>query len=203
MPDPLISAAQLHAFAPAAPASLAPYLSAAAVLNGITTPIRLAHFLAQVAHESAGMTRREENLSYSAERLVAVWPSRFASIAIAMPYARNPQALANLVYGSRMGNAMPGDGYLYRGRGLIQITGRGTYRSVGALCGIDLERHPEMALTDDGAAESAGGFWTWKALNPLADADNLQAITNKINGGLNGLNDRAAWLSKARAIWCA
>lgn len=204
MPDPLISAEQLHAFAPAAPVSLAPHLSAAAVLNGITTPIRLTHWLSQIAHESVGLTKREENLNYSAERLVAVFPKYFPTPGAATPFAHNPQAIANKVYGGRMGNTLPDSGWKHRGRGLIELTGYDAYVAIGRICGHpNLPNEPDWLLTDEGASESAGAFWTWKALNPLADADNLQGITIKVNGGLNGLQDRAAWLSKARAIWKA
>jgi putative chitinase len=201
MTDPLISAEQLRRFAPAAPPALAPHMSAAATLAGIATPPRLCHWLAQLAHESAGLVRRVENLNYSAERLRQVWPRRFPDAETAADYAHQPERLANLVYGGRMGNTLPGDGWRYRGRGLIQLTGRDAYRAVGRLVALDLEGEPDLVLGDAGAAEAAGGFWTWKALNLLADRDDLAAITRAVNGGLNGLADRAAWLTKARAIW--
>lgn len=95
---------------------------------GIDTPARVAHFLAQVGVESGGLARVEENLSYSAERLMTVWPSRFKTLAAAQAYARNPEALANKVYGGRMGSTQPGDGWRYRGRGLKQLTGRNNYK---------------------------------------------------------------------------
>lgn len=201
MTDPLISAAQLRVFAPAAPASLAPHLDAAAMMAGITTPRRLCHWLAQLAQESAGLVRRVENLNYSAERLRQVWPARFPVDQKATDFAHQPERIANEVYGGRMGNVLPGDGWRYRGRGLIQLTGRDAYRAVGHFVALDLEGDPDQVLTDHGAAESAGGYWTWKALNALADRDALEAITRTVNGGLNGLDDRAAWLSKARAVW--
>jgi putative chitinase len=201
MTEPLITAAKLKAFAPSAPAGLAPHLSAAATLNAIITADRICHWLAQLAHESGGLVRRLENLNYSADRLRQVWPSRFPDDDTAIRYARQPERLANFVYGGRMGNRLPGDGWRYRGRGLVQLTGRDAYVHVGRLAGLPLEADPDLLLTDFGAAEAAGAFWTWKALNPLADRDDLKGITRAVNGGLNGLADRTAWLAKARRVW--
>src|SRR5256885_1044045 len=105
--------------------------------HGITTPLRLAHFLAQILHESGGLTIAEENLDYSARRMTQVWPRRFPTLADAAPYAHNPRTLAAKVYNGRMGNR-PGsdDGYSYRGRGLMQTTGRENYARMGRLCGV-------------------------------------------------------------------
>jgi putative chitinase len=161
---------------------------------------RLHFFLAQIGHESAGLTVVEENMSYSAERIVAVWPSRFASVAEARPFARNPEALANRVYGGRMGNRgeASGDGWRYRGRGYIQLTGRDGYRRVGDIVGLDLEGEPDLAARPEHALLAACGFWQWKGLNALCDGGDFTAVTRRVNGGTIGLEDRRRWLDKVR-----
>jgi putative chitinase len=161
---------------------------------------RLQYFLAQLGHESNGLTHREENLNYSAERLTEVWESRFPTIESAKPYERNPEKLANFVYGGRLGNVNPGDGYRYRGRGYIQLTGRETYREVGRIAGLDLEAHPELAAKPEHAVKIACAFWTWKNVNPTCDVQDFTACTRKVNGGTNGLNDRLQWLSKVKSV---
>jgi putative chitinase len=161
---------------------------------------RLQYFLAQLGHESNGLTHREENLNYSAERLTEVWESRFPTIESAKPYERNPEKLANFVYGGRMGNSNPGDGYRYRGRGYIQLTGRETYREIGRIAGLDLESNPDLASKPEHAVKIACAFWTWKNINPACDVADFTAVTRKINGGTNGLNDRLRWLSKVKTV---
>lgn len=149
----------------------------------IDTPRRMAAFLANVAHETGGGRRLVENLNYSAERLRAVWPSRFASVQEAEPYARNPEALANKVYGGRMGNVQPGDGWRYRGRGLIQITGRANYTALG------YADRPEWLETREGAAVSACRYWMINGLNATADTGDIEAVRRRVNGGAIGLDD--------------
>jgi putative chitinase len=163
-------------------------------------PIRLQFFLAQMGHESEGLTHTEENLNYRAERLLQVWPSRFASVADATPYARNPQKLAEFVYGGRreLGNKLPGDGWLFRGRGYIQLTGRITYTEVGAIAGLDLVNQPELVASPDHALHVACAFWEWKGLNKHCDSGDYEAVTRRVSGGLLGLQDRKAWLDKVR-----
>ncbi len=166
----------------------------------INAPLRLAHFMAQVSHECGGGTVTEENLRYSAARMCQVWPSRFRSIAAAQPFAFNPKALANKVYNGRMGNRDGSDdGWNYRGRGLIQITGRDGYAQVGMVAGLPLVANPAMANDLKTVLEVAAAFWTWKGLNAIADTDNLTAVTKKVNGGTNGLADRRAWLARWKA----
>jgi putative chitinase len=162
-------------------------------------------FLAQIAHESDGLRLREENLNYSAARLMQVWPARFPSLAAAAPFARDPEKLAEQVYGGRMGNVRPGDGYRFRGRGYLQITGRDGYRLVGHHAGLDLEHQPELAADPEHALAIAGAFWMWKRLNPLCDQGDFATVTRRINGGLVGLQDRFAWLDRIqRALpWSA
>lgn len=161
---------------------------------------RLQYFLAQLGHESNGLTHKEENLNYSAQRLTEIWPGRFPTLEVAKKYAMNPEKLANFVYGSRMGNTEPGDGYRYRGRGYIQLTGRETYREVGEIAGLDLEANPELAAKPENAIQIACAFWTWKKINKQCDIGDFTGVTQRINGGTNGLNDRLDWLKKVKTV---
>lgn len=179
----------------------APHLNAAMVRWGIDTPVRAAHFLAQIAVESGGLTRLEEGLSYSAERLTMVWPSRFPTLAAAQRYVRNPQALANNVYGGRMGNTQPGDGWLYRGRGLEELTGKTNYAAYLMASGVDCLSDPNLLLQPQHAADSADWFWSSNGCNTLADKGDVTAPTRRINGGLTGLEQRkASTLAALRAL---
>jgi putative chitinase len=176
-------------------------LTEACAEYGIDTPIRLAAFLAQIAHESGSLSRVVENLNYSADGLRKTWPSRFDS-ASAEYCARNPERIANIVYASRMGNGdeESGDGWAYRGRGIIQITGRATYAACGAALGLDLVGNPLQLEAPVPACRSAGWFWSiFKNLNGLADAGDFEKITRRINGGLNGYPDRLAYYERAKA----
>ncbi len=175
-------------------------LKDAGLLDGLT---RLQYFLAQLGHESNGLTHREENLNYSASRLMEIWPGRFPTLDVAKQYDRDPEKLANFVYGGRMGNVSSGDGYKYRGRGYIQLTGRETYREVGKIAGLDLEGHPELAAKQEHAVKIACAFWTWKKVNAACDASDFTAATKKINGGTNGLDDRLDWLTKVKSVVAA
>lgn len=156
----------------------------------IVTHIRQAHFVAQLSHESNWFRYLEENLNYSAQGLISIWGSRFPDLATAQQYARNPQKIANKVYGGRMGNTEEGDGWKFHGRGLIQLTGRENYKRCGDALGIDLTADPELLLTEKYACLSAGWFWNRKALNELADVNKYEEITKRINGGMTGLMDR-------------
>lgn len=185
-------------------ASFADDLLAVAREREITTPDREAFFLAQVAHESAGFTRLVENLNYSREALQRVFKKYFPDEATAALYARQPEKIANKVYGGRLGNddEASGDGWKYRGRGLIQLTGRDNYLE----CSLALFGDGTLVMSPDRlelprfACESAGWFWQKHGLNEYADRDDFAGCTRRINGGLNGLEDRHAWLVKARAI---
>jgi putative chitinase len=152
-------------------------------------------FLGQVLHESDGLSRVEEGLNYNAERLTVVWPKRFPTLADAQPYARNPQSLANKVYGGRMGNTEPGDGYKYRGRGIIQITGKGNYQLVSDVLGIDLVAEPEKMAEPETALRAAIAWWEDK-IPDSAMGDTL-AITKRVNGGTLGLAHRQELTAKA------
>ena len=157
----------------------------------INKPKRIAAFLANLAHESASFNTIEENLNYSAQRLLQVWPRHFRGRNINL-YHRQPQKIANVVYANRMGNSnkASGDGWRYRGRGLIQLTGKDNYKMLGDAIDADIVSDPDWILTPEGATISAGWFWKSRGLNDLADVENLREITRKINGGYNGHDDR-------------
>ena len=156
----------------------------------IVTNIRKAHFIGQAAHESNWFRNLEENLNYSANGLISIWGSRFPDMAIAEQYARNPQKIANKVYGGRFGNTEDGDGWKYHGRGIFQLTFKDNYKRCGDALGIDLTASPELLLTEKYACLSAGWYWNKKGLNELADANDYEGITKRINGGMTGAMDR-------------
>ena len=207
----MLSAEQLQRIFPncKAPAAWADALAPAFQKYEIETPDRIASFLAQTGYESGQYNRIEENLNYStAARLTKVWPKRFPDEASAMPYVNNPQGLANLVYANRMGNgdAQSNDGFRYRGRGIIQLTGRSNYDSAGDAMGVNLLETPELLSDPKWAALSAGWYWQSRGLNELADDrthdDDLEDfawITRRINGGLVGLKDRFALFKQVYA----
>jgi putative chitinase len=160
----------------------------------ISTPERQASFLGQCAHESAGFTALKENLNYSAEGLTKVWPKRFPSLDAAQPYHRNPEKIANKVYADRMGNGdeESGEGFKYRGRGLIQLTGKDNYEACGEALGADLVNDPDQVSSPKYAALSAGWFWDKNKLNQYADSNDMTTLTKRINGGTHGIDDRIA-----------
>lgn len=172
----------------------------AMVAQGITTPLRIINFLANVGAETK-FALVAENLNYSAKRLVQVWPSRFPNAFAAAPFVGNPQALANKVYGGRMGNDQPGDGHKFRGRGWAQLTGREAYAAVGKLCGLPLTEDPDLVLTPAGSAAASAGFWTWKNLSLPADLDDAQTVRQRWNGGLNGWPDVKAAVTSLKGLW--
>jgi putative chitinase len=197
-----ISKAELVAatgMAPERAAAWLPHIQAVVEKYELSAPRRLAMWLAQCGHESGGFRRLEENLNYSAAALARTWPARFLSVPEAEEYARQPERIANKVYGGRMGNASPGDGWRFRGRGLIQLTGRDNYQACGAALGLDLLASPEVLATAPCAALSAGWFWHTRDLNALADAGNVAGVTREINGGTLGLAERAALYERALA----
>lgn len=175
----------------AAAAKWLPAIQAACDRYQINTRLRVAAFLAQIGVESAALTAVVENLNYSAQGLLATWPTRFTEQTTTQ-YARQPQAIANYVYAGRNGNgpAASGDGWSFRGRGLIQITGRANYQACGLNLGLDLVNSPALLESPANAALSAAWYWTNAGCNALADAGNTQAITRAINGGLTGYPQR-------------
>ncbi len=165
------------------------------------TVLRLAHFMAQILYESGGFTILIENLNYRAERILQVWPSRFKTVEDAKPFAHNPEALANKVYGGRMGNIQPGDGWRFIGRGLLQITGRESYERYGKALGVELAANPDLAFSSEWCLPLAAVEWTAAGCNAFADADDLRKVTRAINGGYTGLTSRKQWLTKAKQVW--
>jgi putative chitinase len=169
---------------------------------GIDTNKRQAAFIGQCMHESGNFKLLEENLNYSAKALIATWPSRFPTEEMANQYARNPEKIANKVYGGRMGNAdeSSGEGWRYRGRGIKQLTGKENYERCGSGLGVDLVGNPDLLLDPKYAALSAGWFWNKHNLNDLADKADIETMTKRINGGLLGLDARKAAIAKAESI---
>jgi putative chitinase len=158
----------------------------------ITTPKRIAAFIAQCAHESGGFVFVTENLNYSASGLMRVFPKYFPTMELAKLYERNPQKIASKVYASRMGNGDEAsqEGFKFRGRGILQLTGKDNYFWFAASLEITPEEAAEYLETFEGAAQSACWFWETNKLNTLADAGDIKGMTRRINGGLIGLDDR-------------
>jgi putative chitinase len=174
----------------------------------ISRATRQAAFLAQIMVESAELRRVEESLDYSAQRLRQAWPLRFPSDEVAARYAHNPAALANYVYGGRLGNGdeASGDGWRFRGRGLVLLAGRDNYAAFARAMGIDTVGAPDLLLDPAGAALSAAWFWQSHGLNELADLLDgdthdgvFVQITRGIDGGTAGLSERQAYWQRARA----
>lgn len=171
----------------------------------INTPLRIAYFLAHVFHESGNLKYVEENLNYSADGLRRTFPSYFPNTSLAAQYARKPEMIANRVYGGRYGNGneQSGDGWRYRGRGLIQLTFKDNYRAYqnSGFCNGNLLAHPEWLSQSPGYTKSAMWFWYSKGCNTLADRDDNTAVTKRINGGLNGYSNRSFLLRRFRKIF--
>lgn len=176
-----------------------PVLNTAMSRYQIVGTKRIAAFVAQVGHESGHLTRLVENLNYSADALRRNWPRRF-DVELASAVARKPEQIANIAYGNRMGNTEQGDGWKYRGRGLIQITGKNNYCACGEALGLDLIAQPELLEKPQHACMSAAWFWATSGLNTLAHAGKFDAITQRINGGQNGAEDRQALYAKALKV---
>ena len=161
----------------------------------IDTALRLSHFLAQTGHESAQFKAVSENLNYGAKGLRGIFGKYFPTDALAAAYERKPEKIANRVYASRMGNGdeASGDGYKYRGRGYLQITGKSNYESVSKDLGVDFVKNPDLVATQYPLL-SAAWFWNKNGLNAIADkgADDatVTSVTKRVNGGTIGLPDR-------------
>jgi len=178
---------------------------------GISTPRQQAAFIGQCGHECGNFKVLEENLNYRAATLMKLWPRRFPTQEIANAYAGNPKKIANMVYASRMGNRdeSSGDGYRFRGRGCIQLTGHANYFHCGKALGVDLVMEPDLVATPKYAAMSAGWFWSTHGCNELAESgaplnpDGSRSwinLTKKINGGTIGLADRVAHTKQALSV---
>lgn len=184
-----------------------PVLEAAMRDFAIDTTPRAAVFIAQIGHESAQLSRSVESLAYSAQRLAVVWPRRFRSAdgsptALAREVAYQPERIANLVYAGRNGNGdeASGDGWRFRGRGLLQVTGRSNYRSVGEGLAQPFVARPQLLAEPRWACRTAAWWWQCNGLNELADAARFEDITRRINGGLNGLEERVQLWRRAQAV---
>lgn len=186
-------------------ARYAPHIDAAMLEFDISTPQRMADFIAQIGHESASLRTVSENLNYSAEALRRVWPSHF-NLAEAAVYARKPEATANRAYADRMGNGNEdsGDGWRYRGAGLIQLTGRDNQEACALHFSIPLQDISEWLRTPEGAARAAGWFWLTNELNALADVADFLGESQRVNGSgtklPNGWDDRQARRKRARGV---
>jgi putative chitinase len=168
----------------------------------IDSPQRIAAFIAQCSHESGHFEKLIENLNYGAKGLVMTWPKRFTSPELANKYARQPEMIANYVYANRLGNGdeLSGDGWKYRGRGLIQLTGKYNYQKFADTVGMDLEQVTRYLETKQGAAEAACLFWKNNKLNSYADVGDIRGMTKVINGGYIGLPEREENYRKALNI---
>jgi putative chitinase len=164
--------------------------------------LRVAHFMAQVLHESDGLTILIENMNYSAERLIQVFPNRVTP-AEASRLAHHPEDIANKVYGNRedLGNNQDGDGFRFIGRGIMQLTGRDSYTRAGQAIDADLVGTPDLAFDPRFVLRIAVWEWDEKGCNAPADDDNIRRVTRLINGGQNGLASRQDWLRKTKAVW--
>ena len=160
----------------------------------IDTPARVAAFMAQCGHESGGFTIMQENLNYSAKGLVGTFKKYFPTEAVAKPYERRPEMIANRVYANRMGNGdeASGEGWYFRGRGIVQITGKNNYTkcSQSLFESNVLVENPDLLLETEYAIHSACWFWSAARLNELADIGDMKTMTKRINGGYIGLEDR-------------
>jgi len=158
----------------------------------LNTPLRVAHFVAQCAHESGNFVFIKENLNYKAASLQKTFAKYFPTAELAAEYANQPEKIANRIYASRMGNGneTSGDGYRFCGRGLIQLTGRDNYTFFAGSLDISVEDASEYLETFEGAAQSACWFWEQNNLNRFADANDVRGLTRAINGGYIGLENR-------------
>lgn len=168
----------------------------------ITTNNQKAMFIGQCSHECGNFRILEENLNYRAATLMKLWPKRFPTQEIANGYEKNAKRIANNVYSNRMGNRdeSSGDGYRFRGRGCIQLTGHANYFHAGQACGEDFVMNPDLVATPKYAAMTAGWFWDTHKLNKFADIRDFTMMTKKINGGTIGLDDRIRHINHALDI---
>ena len=169
---------------------------------GIATPRQQAGFIGECSHECGNFKILEENLNYRAATLMKLWPKRFPTQEIANAYAGNPKKIANMVYASRMGNRdeSSGDGYRFRGRGCIQLTGHANYFHAGQALGTDLVMEPDLVATPQYAALTAGWFWSTHKCNEAAEAGDWAKLTKIINGGTIGLDDRIRHIQEALSV---
>ena len=179
------------------------HVNTALDLCGCKTPEHVSMWIAQVGHESANLTRLVESLNYSADGLVKTWPTRFtaesaARVGRTASKAADQEAIAEIVYGGRLGNVHAGDGFRFRGRGLVQVTGRANYRECGQAIGQDLEQEPSLLEMRGTAAASTA--WYWRKHKLIGYNGDVLRVTRLINGGTNGLGDRQSRYDKALSV---
>lgn len=171
----------------------------------LSTPRRVRHFMAQIAHESAGFRALVESTNYTdPQRLDELFKNVQGVDHARRLVAQGPQAIGNTIYANKLGNGGPasGDGFRFRGRGFMMITGRANYREIGQLTGLPLEAQPELLGEAGKAAQAAALFWIRRRINLAADADDIDAVTLLVNGAAKlHLKERKDFLTKAKAIW--
>ena len=204
----IITADRLKALSPTILATratdYAPALDGVLAMAELNTSLRVSHFMAQLAYESAGFKALVESLAYQATTLVKVFPTRVKTLAQAQQLvAQGPAAIANAIYGNRtdLGNTQPGDGYAFIGRGFIMITGRANYTRYATLIGQPLVQQPQLLQEALYAAQAAAAFWKATNINARADLDDVAGVTRLVNGGETGLAGREALLKTAKTIW--
>lgn len=199
----MISAAKIRSMAhPWKPSDVMIAALVSADYSKLETGLEMAHWMAQMCHESMGFTALHENLNYSQARLRQIFPKYF-SVAQAKAYARKPQAIANRAYANRLGNGSEasGDGWRYRGRGLTHLTGKANYREAGRYLGIDLVKEPDLAADPEIAVRIAIWFWESRGCGNQAIRDNVRGVTRLINGGQNGIAQRIKLTIKAKTMF--
>jgi len=169
---------------------------------GISTVNQQACFIGQCGHESGNFRLLEENLNYKAATLMKLWPKRFPTLEVANKYAGQPRMIANKVYSSRMGNRdeASNDGWMMRGRGLVQLTGSDNYHHASKALGVDLVTQPDLVASPKYAALTAGWFWSTHKCNAPADTLDHVKLTKIINGGTIGLDDRIKHTNEAIVV---
>ena len=202
-----ITGSQINQLAPwVDPAKAALYGEAlTSAMGDINTPLRVRHFMAQCASETWGFRHLVESMFYTdAIHLLNTFPHKVASMFDARALIeKGPQAIANRVYADILGNGdeASGDGWKYRGRGFLQITGRYNYKQTAKQIGMDIANNPEMLENPVWAAQAAAKFWDYHSCNVWADEDDIQSVTARINPALAGLDDRRNWLMKCQKVW--
>ncbi|MFG6462307.1 glycoside hydrolase family 19 protein [Roseateles sp. DXS20W] len=205
----MITAATLKRFAPmcSTPQIHAAALEAARVKSQVNTPARLACLMGQIAHETAGLTLMVESMNWRDPERLDKFYSAVRGIDDAKALiARGQAAIANRVYGGRLGNGdeASGDGWRFRGSGYLQLTGRANYVEIGKLLGLDLVGHPEWVRDPASAARVALQYWDARGCNELADVGDVGGVTRLINGpALAGIADRLSATARAREVWRA
>lgn len=197
----MLTPTALHFIMPACPdpQSWSEHLRTAAAEWNIDSELRWAYWLANIAEETGELRHLSENLGYRAEALMAAWPKRFPDMATALRYDRQPEPIANRAYALRLGNGdeASGDGWRYRGRGCLMVTGRTNYLNAGDALGLDLLEDPDLLAQPAAAARSAGWYWGANALHRYCDQADFKALVRAINGGTTGLDRRLAYLGRA------